>query len=33
MSTTNTATKTSADALPDYAPVLRSAMGPARKDQ
>jgi hypothetical protein len=33
MSTTNTATKTNADALPDHAPVPRSAIGPARKEQ
>jgi len=33
MSATTTATKTSADALPDYAPVPRSAIGPALNDK
>ena len=33
MSTTTTATKISADALPDYAPVPRSAMGPALNEK
>ena len=33
MSTTNTATKISAEALPDYAPVPRSAIGPALNEQ
>src|ERR1700720_2392237 len=33
MSTTTTAAKISADALPDYAPVPQSALGPALNDQ
>src|SRR6202045_4718044 len=33
MSTTKTAAKISADALPDYAPVPRSAIGPALNEQ
>src|SRR5206468_7125954 len=33
MSTTNTATKISAEALPDYAPVPQSAFGPALNEQ
>jgi hypothetical protein len=33
MSTTKTVTRTSTDELPDYAPVPRSAIGPALNDQ